>query len=277
MDRDWHEFEYFGRLLESQRWIFAKTMARTNPHHYTLKDQWNADADFDSAVAFILDNGYSRTFGNRIYTYLNINENFYWAMSEPGVATLINRKRRSEAHPYDCIASRYDALYSDPESVGQNFEVFEMLGDISGRSILDVGCGTGLLLQYDRVGHNYVGIDPSREMIQALRQKYPGRRALNTSLADFVGGRYDLVACLFGSANYLSDEELRRIPGLLNPGGSLFVMFGASGYAPRIASMIDNSAYVPGSRVSTFDNFAIHERRLDSYQIAIGRKEECES
>ncbi len=47
---------------------------------------------------------------------------------------------------YDDIASKYDTLFRDETSLVENREVGEMLPPLSG-SILDVGCGTGLLTE----------------------------------------------------------------------------------------------------------------------------------
>jgi SAM-dependent methyltransferase len=54
---------------------------------------------------------------------------------------------------YDTLAQDYDALYCDPTSQYENSVVWEALRrlDVSDASVLDLGCGTGLLLDLGRV------------------------------------------------------------------------------------------------------------------------------
>jgi hypothetical protein len=42
---------------------------------------------------------------------------------------------------------------------------------------------------------------------------------------NYAEGCYDVVLALFGAGSTLSDEELRRIPHVLRPGGRAAVMF----------------------------------------------------
>ncbi|NOX36609.1 MAG: class I SAM-dependent methyltransferase [Calditrichaeota bacterium] len=75
------------------------------------------------------------------------------------------------------IARYYDAWFSTP--VGQYVErvendlLFRMIGEVKGKAILDVGCGTGnhLIALYRRGAGLCVGIDRSRDMLEVFRQK----------------------------------------------------------------------------------------------------------
>lgn len=58
---------------------------------------------------------------------------------------------------YDDIASKYDTLFRDETSLVENHEVGEMLPPLNG-SILDIGCGTGLLAEITNVDpQDYLG------------------------------------------------------------------------------------------------------------------------
>ena len=59
------------------------------------------------------------------------------------------------------------------------FETFLLYHDLTGKTVLDVGCGTGDFwdhLQVKGVAADYTGIDLSEEMISRCRERFPGVR-----------------------------------------------------------------------------------------------------
>lgn len=237
--REWRDFETFAHAMQRAPWRFAKTMPHM-PHHYTLREhwlpqeQWSDDDLFAWCVQYIRSHGYRYKFGGRWYLQMDVNEHYYWSMGAPIPETiLINRKRRLSRVPYDHISYKYDTLFRDDAAVAEEREVMRTLEVITGRplqdqSVLDVGCGTGLLLQW-ATPRAYVGIDPSQGMLELLRHRWPDAAVVNTDLLRFAPTatlpRFDLIVALFGSASYLSDAELRRVPLLLAPGGVAVLMF----------------------------------------------------
>src|SRR3990167_679232 len=114
---DFSEFEFIGKTLLDQRWIFAKTMPE-NPHWYTLRKEWQDEADFVKVVQFMRTYGYQEIYRGSRYTMLNVNDCKYWTMGAPiGTTILINRKPHEQPSDYDRIANIYDGLFSDDESV----------------------------------------------------------------------------------------------------------------------------------------------------------------
>lgn len=246
---DWRDFERVGRLLHVHDWVFAKTMAH-NPHHYTLRKHW-VDAEFIWVVGQIRLRGYRQRFGKSYYTQLDVNDHFYWTMGwpigtldRPGSSTILINKKPLALNadyivPYDAIADRYDALFRDAASLRENDRVFEIVGDLTGRDVLDVGCGTGLAFEYaNSRARSYLGLDPSQRMLDRFLSRFPSAQAAPSTLRAFVGlnggpPQYDTVLALFGVGSYLTDEELLRIPTLLRPGGRAAVMFYPIGYVPQ--------------------------------------------
>jgi 2-polyprenyl-3-methyl-5-hydroxy-6-metoxy-1,4-benzoquinol methylase len=98
-----------------------------------------------------------------------------------------------------------------------------------GGTILDVGCGRGLvllsLLANDWVSQA-VGVDPSRKAIQAFTEsaaRYPGR-AVAASALEAVAGEFDTVAMLDVLHHVPSAEQqamVSRAASLVKPGGLL--------------------------------------------------------
>lgn len=264
-------FFQVGRLLLTQQWIFAKTMPQ-NPHWYTLRKRWSRDEEFTWVVQQIRQYGYTEYYYRRPYTMLNMNGMKYWTMGAPLDDTiLINRKHLTPQNaPYDVIAPQYDAAFSDPASLAENRSLFDIIGDVSSLRVLDVGCGTGLFLDYCTPAF-YTGIDPSQIMLNRLLEKHPDYASsiIACPLEAFVGWDYDLVVCLFGAANYIHPDALQSLPRLLRPGGRFFVMFLAPEYEPvtyqRTSHTVSHyngvHAHLPGNHYS-FSNYYIIEGQV---------------
>jgi len=77
---------------------------------------------------------------------------------------------------FDKVAGVYDAMYRDRRSVAENAVLRRYVEALRGLRLLDVGCGTGLVL--DLLGgfgwsEFYVGMDVSEEMLNLAQEKHP--------------------------------------------------------------------------------------------------------
>jgi SAM-dependent methyltransferase len=172
---------------------------------------------------------------------------------------------------YDAIAGLYDSLYRDPESLAEDARVIEHLNDrelLSG-SVLDVGCGTGLLLDYCPRIAPYVGIDPSAGMLAEARVKHPDNVFEQATLGNFEGGCFDAAISLYGSLSYAPLAEVRRLRSVLAEGGRYFVMLFAPGYEPQ--RMIDlgvNPEHHNAEALNVLDPY--EEFRVGNFVVAVG-------
>ncbi len=254
--------------LLSKEYRFAKTMPE-NPHWYTLRKSWGNDAEFDRVVAIMRQFGYREKFGKTWYTMFDVNGWKYWTMGAPIRETiLINRRTITLPSQYDAIADVYDSLFVLEDDKAENMAVMRRLGNLDGR-VLDIGCGSGLLLDLDGLTPNrYTGIDPSQKMLDVLRLKHPSFQdcLVHSTFESFYGNGYDLIVSLFGASSYVHPATLSRIPSLLTPQGRFFLMFYKPDYRPVTYQKTGNTFqhYVDGHTcfsgdVTEFGNYYIVE------------------
>jgi hypothetical protein len=193
----------FGDFVQQATWQYARTMP-TIPHDYTLRKWHDADT-FDAAVQFIRDFGVVKPWGHYRHTYYEFDGYHYWTMGAPVAETiLINRERLIPA-TYDDIAPAYDLLFVTPDAQRENEQVYARLQPYLDGSVLDMGCGTGLLLDlHGGPLPDYMGLDPSEKMLERLREKHPlvGQMNLQQVPAEQYGQpSQQLVVALFGAAS----------------------------------------------------------------------------
>ena len=92
--------------------------------------------------------------------------------------------KRGNMRRYNLTAHLYNSRYSEEQ--GQKFDkIFNVL-ELKGKcSILDVGCGTGLLFPYLKDNtHFIVGLDLSKNMLEKAKNSMRYRRTIHLILAD---------------------------------------------------------------------------------------------
>lgn len=153
---------------------------------------------------------------------------------------------------FDDVATGYDALYEDPMSQAENLVVAQEIGRLvsSSRngvsSVLDIGCGTGLML--DMAQHfgcedaRYTGIDFSEEMLKVFWGKYaarPNTQAFHGNMNTFnfqdLHTDFDLALSTFGSFSYADNPAkfLSDISQVLREGNGHILVMAYSRFSVR--------------------------------------------
>lgn len=103
-------------------------------------------------------------------------------------------------------------------------EMLILLGDVSGKKVLEFGCGDGLL--YESYGFDkadYLGVDFSDRLLEKFKAHYPQVKLEKCAAEDFKSNeKFDVIfSC--GMIQYLSPPSLERhighIKHMLNEGG----------------------------------------------------------
>ena len=87
---------------------------------------------------------------------------------------------------FSLVAARYDELRPVNRNWWERLDVLVREGDLAGRRVLDVGCGTGSLAAAlaERYRCRVWGVDPSEEMLAIARRKVPRTVALRVAPAE---------------------------------------------------------------------------------------------
>ena len=133
---------------------------------------------------------------------------------------------------YDAFADEF-AAHAEQSAYNAHYDrpaVLEALGDVSGSTVLDVGCGSGLYAaELVRRGARVIGFDGSARLIEHARQRLDGSVDLRVhDLIEPLGWLDDAVidkALMALVIHHLEDPvpTLREIHRVLRPGGRLLV------------------------------------------------------
>lgn len=103
------------------------------------------------------------------------------------------------------LLSCLDAGDAHPVAVGMRTRSYELLGDVPGRTVVDVGCGGGRAVgELVERGVHAVGVDPDQGMIEVAKERWPA--------GEFhVGDAYNLPLATGSVAGYRVDKVLHLL------------------------------------------------------------------
>lgn len=279
MEQPYSDFIRVAMLLSCRKYTFAKTLS-SNPHHYTVRKTWENDADFVFVVEQMRKYGWVGTFAGVEYTYYDCNGYTYWTMGAPidldgkPHTIIINRKRKHQIaehrSEYDAIADEYENLFQEDSYHEQDLRMNALANiDLSGKRVLDIGCGTGLWVDLNPSADpkTYIGVDPALQMLRIFTKKHPDFRnsLVHEAFENFYLGKFDHIVSIYGGVSYLKPYAVERIPKMLNPGGTYFLVFFKDSYYPVTHEKLNvepaiyrgNFNLVNAQRLIDFDEYII--------------------
>ncbi len=143
---------------------------------------------------------------------------------------------------YKRWAGVYDTVFGGVSSMGRNRAV-QLVNQLPGRDVLEVGVGTGLALPRYRAEKRITGIDLSAEMLQQAHRRaarlglanVTALRVMDAESTDFPDASFDTAVAMFVASVVPRPRqlmaEMRRV---VRPGGNiLFVNHFAAENGPR--------------------------------------------
>jgi len=131
---------------------------------------------------------------------------------------------------YDSIAKGYDELYGEEQilKLNQAYIIIKQNNFFKGiKTILDVGCGTGISTQYfKQKGFDVIGIDPSEGLIS----KHTGSCKLIRSSAEEIPFQNDSFDCVISFTAIQNFEDvLKGLDEIKRVGKKYYVLTYLSG------------------------------------------------
>ena len=127
-------------------------------------------------------------------------------------------------------AKYYDLVYREKDYREEAEKLRKLFNKYvpEGRTLLDVGCGTGEHLRF-LPGYQVVGIDLDPSFVRLAQEKLPGGRFQVADMGQFeLGSTFDIILCLFSSIGYLANaaailSALTCFRKHLAPRGTIFI------------------------------------------------------
>ena len=144
---------------------------------------------------------------------------------------------------YQKSAVYYDAIYSFKNYQKEADKIHQLIQQhkrSSGRTLLDVACGTGGHLAFLRQHYEVEGLDVNPDMLKIARPKHPDMRFHQGEMASFnLNRKFDAIICLFSSIGYVKTKQrlrqtIQNMAHHLQPGGVLIIepWFAPDGFIP---------------------------------------------
>ena len=105
---------------------------------------------------------------------------------------------------YEAFARFYDAVMGDRSQEAEYIRRLIRKHHRAPKTLLELACGTGALLQHLQEDLEVTGVDLSRPMLDLAAAKLPSARLIHADMSKVaLPERFDIVLCVFDSINHL--------------------------------------------------------------------------
>ncbi|MBW4061400.1 class I SAM-dependent methyltransferase [Candidatus Saccharibacteria bacterium] len=107
---------------------------------------------------------------------------------------------------YDHFAKFYDAIMGDRSDVIELLQKSLKKHHPAAKTLLELGCGTGSILDGLKTQYQIAGIEKSPEMLKIAQRKLPNSRLEIGDIARYeLGTTFDVIICVFDTINHLTN------------------------------------------------------------------------
>ncbi len=136
-------------------------------------------------------------------------------------------KRKIVQNDYNAIANIYAKRYGKIDYC--KIYIDEFVASLSGKDVLDVGCGAGQITDYlTQKGLNVIGLDFSQELLKIAKQNSPNSKFILADICDYEQEtKVDGIITkdtLFHLPNEDLIHVLQKFKGLLKPNGNICII-----------------------------------------------------
>jgi SAM-dependent methyltransferase len=135
---------------------------------------------------------------------------------------------------YSKSAKYYDDIYASagkdyPAETNKVRKFIQKYKRSNGKSLLDIGCGTGVHANLFSKYYQVEGLDIDQKMLSVARKNYPKIRFQQGDMVNFkLKSKFDIIVCLFSAIGYIKTKSrlqrtIKNMVQHLLPGGVLLV------------------------------------------------------
>ena len=138
-----------------------------------------------------------------------------------------DEKRKIVKDDYNAIADTYAKCYSEIDYCKTYID--EFIATLSGKKVLDIGCGAGQITDYlTQKGIGAIGIDFSEELLKIAKQNFPSSQFILADICEYEQKEQVDGIITKDVLFHLSDENLiavlQKFRRLLKPNGNLCII-----------------------------------------------------
>ncbi len=105
---------------------------------------------------------------------------------------------------YDVIAQFYDSVVADPTKKAEWLKQLIRTYHSDPKSVLELACGTGSLLEILAQDFSVAGLDNSAGMLKVAHERLPNTQLIEANMTSFtVKEKFDVILCIYDSINHL--------------------------------------------------------------------------
>ena len=221
-----YSFERVKKFVAGHTWNFASSMSYI-PHWYCLRNEFNNVREFTAFVRFIRSKSRDGQFGSRKFRYFYLNGYKYWDMDDtPESCDLVNRDKykRNFIDKSPFVAVENDMYLSIRRAEDIEF-VKSKLPKLAG-SVVNVGCGEGVLLDIFPDIKAYAGVDIRENYVREAFRRHPNRKFYVDSIKNLHLGLPDNIIGILDGVE-MDNECEDRIMDWMKADTKVFLMLAA--------------------------------------------------